>query len=286
MDRSRTCIVGLGEALWDVFPGGEKRLGGAPLNFAARARRLGARAALFSCVGDDAPGHEILARLDALGVNRDGVAVHPNRPTGIVEVIPLPDGQQDYNIIPDVAWDDIPFASAAERIALAADAVCFGSLCQRAAASRESIQRFLESVRPDCRIVFDVNLRKTGPGNDVIRSSMEYAHALKMNADEAPLIGELAGARGDDRAVMKGLADAFRLDLVAVTRGARGCAILTSGGYAEHPGFPASLGNRDTVGAGDAFTAGMALAWLDGESPARIAERANRAAVDHLGDGP
>ena len=52
-------IVGIGEILWDMLPGG-KALGGAPANFAYHAQRLGEEGWAVSAVGDDPLGAEIL----------------------------------------------------------------------------------------------------------------------------------------------------------------------------------------------------------------------------------
>ena len=65
----RPVVVGLGEVLWDLLPGG-KQLGGASANFAYHAQMLGAESWLVSRVGDDPLGREILARLQALSEDR------------------------------------------------------------------------------------------------------------------------------------------------------------------------------------------------------------------------
>ena len=45
-------VVGVGELLWDLLPGG-RQMGGAPANFACHARALGAEAYVVSRVGKD-----------------------------------------------------------------------------------------------------------------------------------------------------------------------------------------------------------------------------------------
>src|SRR5215218_4494539 len=101
---ARPLIVGLGEILWDVLPGG-KQLGGAPANFAYHANALGARGAVVSRVGDDELGREILARLDALGVDRAHVSTDLDHPTGTVDVRLDGAGVPEYVIHEGVAWD-------------------------------------------------------------------------------------------------------------------------------------------------------------------------------------
>ena len=55
-------VVGLGEILWDLFPGG-KLLGGAPANFAYHINVLGNQGLAVSSVGSDELGREILDTL-------------------------------------------------------------------------------------------------------------------------------------------------------------------------------------------------------------------------------
>ncbi len=60
-------LIGIGEILWDEFPG-SRQLGGAPANFAFHASELGARGMVISCIGDDLRGREIETLLDKSGV--------------------------------------------------------------------------------------------------------------------------------------------------------------------------------------------------------------------------
>ena len=78
-------LVGLGELIWDVLPGG-RSLGGAPSNFAHHARLLGNRSVVASRVGDDGPGREALGKLGRAGVVADYVQLDPEHPTGTVAV--------------------------------------------------------------------------------------------------------------------------------------------------------------------------------------------------------
>src|SRR6185369_8375682 len=109
-------VVGIGEVLWDLFPGGRK-MGGAPANFAYHARALGADARVVSRVGNDALGREILAQLNALGLSSESVSVDPAHPTGTVSVELMADGQPRYVIHEGVAWDHL-IADAAAMAAI------------------------------------------------------------------------------------------------------------------------------------------------------------------------
>ncbi|HYE21151.1 MAG TPA: PfkB family carbohydrate kinase, partial [Tepidisphaeraceae bacterium] len=152
---SRPTVVAIGEILWDLLPGG-KQLGGAPANFAFHAGQLGADAVSVSAVGDDADGREILARLHALGLTTDYIAVDPGHPTGTVTVSLDAAGVPSYTIHEGVAWDFVPETPGLLELAARADCVCFGSLAQRSPATRATIRSALAATRPDCVRVFDV----------------------------------------------------------------------------------------------------------------------------------
>ena len=72
------------------------------------------------------------------------------------------------------------------------------------------------------------------------------------------------------------LIQVFDLQLVAITRGARGSVIVTPDDIVEHPGIPAEV--VDTVGAGDAFGAAVTHHFLRGRPVEEISEFANQVA--------
>src|SRR4051794_29791196 len=104
-------IVGLGEALFDVYPDGREVVGGAPLNFAVHAHRLarvvGKSATIVSRAGTDKRGAAIRAFLSEAGMAVDFLEEDPRYPTGQVPVTLDSDGQASYEIVSDVAWDYI-----------------------------------------------------------------------------------------------------------------------------------------------------------------------------------
>jgi len=256
-DNNKWTVVGLGEILWDMLPGG-KVLGGAPANFAYHARVLGARAAVASCVGNDTLGGEILEQLQRLGLGSRYVATSDQHPTGTVDVQLDADGRPTYVIHEDVAWDHIPLSDELLDLAGRADAVCFGSLCQRSPASRRTITSFLEATRPDCLRVFDVNLRQHYYDAETLRQSLEMATVVKLNDEEMPVLAGLlriAPARAETLLNES-------VQLVALTMGPKGSMLSSHGGRSIVPG--ATVEVADTVGAGDAFTAALVIGLLNG----------------------
>lgn len=253
-------IVGIGEILWDMLPSG-KALGGAPANFAYHAGRLGAEGWAVSAVGDDALGHEIMDLVSEKKLHT--LIAVTDKPTGTVQVELDAAGVPSYNIMEDVAWDNIPFTAQMEDLAKRADAVCFGSLVQRMA-SRDSVLRFVKAMRADALKVFDINLRQHYYSKEVIEESLRLSDILKINDEEIRTVSDMFGLGADDAAACRALISSYGLKLVILTKGAAGSEVITPDEV-----IPQSVGHVDvvdTVGAGDAFTAAFTVAYLRGDS--------------------
>jgi fructokinase len=259
MKQGKVRIFGLGEVLWDLLPGG-KQLGGAPANFAYHAHALGAEAWPVTRVGSDALGAEILERLNTLGLPTMCVQTDPGAPTGTVSVEILPGGRHRFTIHENVAWDRIEATEAALALAAKADAVCFGTLGQRCEESRSAIQAIAGAVASDALRIFDVNLRQRFYSRDVIEESLRIANVVKINDEELPVAAEMLGLHGDAVEQLEQLATRYELKLVALTRGSEGSLLYANGRASSIAGTPIAV--VDTIGAGDAFTAAMALGWL------------------------
>lgn len=270
---SRT-VVGLGEVLWDMLPDG-KQLGGAPTNFAYMCGLLGHHAVVASAIGTDALGEELPKRLNELKLDTSSIQVSREHPTGTVNVALDGDGQPKYEIEENVAWDFLVWTPGWQQIAARADVICFGTLAQRSAISRETIQAFLRATPPNAIRIFDVNLRQTFFSADVLAESLRLANVAKLNDTELPVVMSLLGLTSNDETSSAAcLRSAFGLDLVCVTRGDRGSLLVRETEFDEHPGF--SVRVQDLVGAGDAFTAALAHHLLHGSSLRVMDEAANR----------
>src|ERR1700674_2545904 len=140
-------IIGLGELLWDVFPN-RKELGGAPANFAYMTSLLGDKGVVASRVGRDRLGNAAARRLLRLGLKTAYIQVDAKRQTGTVKVQVESDGQPQFEITENVAWDFFEWTPLWQALAEQTDAVCFGSLAQRSSQSRGTIRTFLQTLRP------------------------------------------------------------------------------------------------------------------------------------------
>jgi fructokinase len=266
-------VVGLGEVLWDLFPAGA-RLGGAPANFAYITTLMGDRGIVASRVGQDSRGVEALRRLDELGLDIDYVQTDRDHPTGTVNVDVDGNGQPRFEIAQPVAWDHLQWTPEWQRLAEATDAVCFGSLAQRSPTSRQTIQRFLRAVPSSTLKIFDVNLRQSFYSQEILAASMKLADMVKLNNDELPKIMSLSRLpHKDELSSARRLIEEYELELVSITRGGRGSLLVSSKNSSEHPGFKVQV--ADTVGSGDAFTAGLVHEYLHGASLDLMNEVAN-----------
>lgn len=263
MSEHLPTVIGLGEVLWDVFPD-SKRPGGAPANVAFQAGQLGNRGLVLSAVGDDELGRELLDQLQQTGLDVSLVRRDAAHPTGRVTVDLSDGGHPDYLIHEGVAWDylvaDEEWLDAAGRAA----AVAFGTLAQRNEPSRETIHQVLAACPDECLIVYDVNLRQNWYEAAWMQRSLEAADVVKLNRDEVAVLGNLLQIGADDTlAFADALLSRFdRLKLICVTRAEEGCLLVTQDETADVPGTPIDV--VDAVGAGDAFTAALITARLDG----------------------
>ena len=287
-------ILGVGELLWDLLPEGPQPggvpidgstsrgwLGGAPTNFAVMAGRLGNHAVILSRIGRDDLGRKAVDILDPLPADTSFLEVDPVHETGKVTVV-LENGQPQFTIHQPSAWDFLELSDDWVHMAERADAICFGSLAQRAHESRQTIQTLAAQTSASCIRVFDVNLRAPFFSGEVIQESLELATVMKMNDAEVPQVLGLLGLpehEGKEQDQLRfgaqRLLDEFpTLQMVAITRGARGSLLVARDEWNEHPGYPVKV--ADTIGSGDAFTAAITHYLLRGADLATLNEAGNR----------
>jgi fructokinase len=261
--RKKLNVVGIGELLWDVLPGG-KKLGGAPCNFVYHAQQQGANGLALSAVGDDAHGKEILETLKAKNISLELIQEN-EKPTGTVDIKLDENGIPEYTIHENVAWDFIRFNELIKQSVTNADIVCFGSLAQRNKFSHETIMKILICCRPETLVVFDINLRQNFYSKEIIEYSLRSCNVLKMNEEELPVICNLLGvySSNEDHQVLE-LLRRYDLKLVAYTKGSEGSLLMTPNEKSYIPTPHVIV--KDTIGAGDSFTSAMILGYAKGLS--------------------
>lgn len=265
-------IVGIGEALWDVFPDG-KKIGGAPANFAYHAAQFGVEGIAVSAVGKDDLGDEIVSTFDEAGL--DYRLERVDYPTGTVQVELDEAGIPSYIIKEGAAWDNIPFTDGIKALARNCDAVCFGSLAQRSEVSRRTINEFIDTMPGNSLKIFDINLRQHFYTEEIIRTSLRKANILKINDEEVIKVADMlhCGVSSMED-ICRFLLREFDLKMVILTRGAVGSNVFTEDkmSWIETP----KVDVVSTVGAGDSFTGAFIAAILKGAD----IRTAHRLAVD------
>lgn len=266
---SKTEVLCVGEVLWDALPEG-LFLGGAPFNVACHLRATGTPVAMVSRIGSDRLGDEVLCRAARYGVTTDLIQVDPELATGFVRVDIDPSGNPNYEILAPAAWDAIATDDELLRRAANARAIVFGTLAQRNATSRATIRRLWET---DALIVYDINLRAPFDDRELVGASLRRADVVKLSVEELERVAEWFQLRGDFETTMRALAAEFECDVVCVTRGSEGAALLHDGAFTEHPGYEVEV--KDTVGAGDAFLAVLLAGLLSGATDSALLQHAN-----------
>lgn len=255
-------IVGAGEILWDVYPDGP-RFGGAPANFAGSSAAMASNhdhVFIVSAVGSDQLGNDALKAL--AGYHVQSKAVQQNEfETGNVQVTLDSAGVATYEFATNSAWDNLVWNDQLAALANDCDAVCFGTLGQRSPASRAVLQKFVAATSSSALRVLDINLRDPFWDADCILQSLELANVLKMNEDELPVIADIVNLSGDVEQQLGELAKRYSLTTVTVTKGPEGVTVWHNGEVHHEPATPTEVVN--TVGAGDAFTAGLVRGLLD-----------------------
>lgn len=257
-------IAAFGELLWDLLPTG-KVLGGAPANFIYRINSFGDEGTLLSRVGNDKAGREARIALKRLNVSDENIQTDYSFPTGSVKVKIDEFGNADYNIITDVAYDHMEINAEMIDAFRDADCVCFGTLVQRYGISKNTLRELVHES-PDVVKFLDINLRKKCYTATTVEDSLKMANILKTNDDELMLTKNLLGLKSKH---LKDLAletiEKYNLDILLCTLGQNGAFCLTKDDVFHYdPGYQVSLG--DTVGSGDAFSAGFVHYYMNGHS--------------------
>lgn len=264
-----------GEALFDIIKG-SAHLGGAPLNLAAHLAKLGAKPAVITAVGKDELGKILLARAEEMGVDTSYILVDEHRPTGTVTVELKDEGIPVFSINEGVAWDAIsPDEKKFEALAREEwDVFCFGTLAQRSEENRKTLERLLLEIKAK-NVFYDVNLRTGFYRKEWISFSLEHCTILKMNEEEAATISSMFfGTVHSFRTLCLLLSEKYpEMSVICITKGPEGAAVYHEGIYEEVAVTPVEV--ADTVGAGDAFSAGFLYTYLSGYGVSKAASIAS-----------
>ena len=259
-------VLSFGEILWDIIKG-NAYIGGAPFNLAAHLSRMDIDTAFVSAVGDDILGASALEVMRSYTMDCSMVRTVPGRPTGTVIVELAVDGQPEYTITEEVAWDGIDIDSAGRSMVgiTSWDTLCFGTLAQRTPANRDTLA-VIVSLAGASEIFYDVNLRQHYYAREWIEQSLHWATIVKLNDDEIRMLGNLLYEKTETEAeCARRIMDGYGIRHILVTRGENGAGIYSDEGYADADAPQVTV--IDTVGAGDSFSAAFLAAYGSGCAP-------------------
>ncbi|MFM7005881.1 MAG: carbohydrate kinase family protein [Flavobacteriales bacterium] len=240
-------FICFGEVLWDMLPSG-KVAGGAPMNVAFRLKELQNDVRLFTAIGKDELGTELLEILKGMQLSKD---VHSSEylPTGTVAVELSEAGNASYSIAEGVAWDEIPV----KEMATQSFQLIFGSLALRSEKNQATILKLIDLAT---EVVFDINLRAPFYSWELIDQFIQKAHLIKMNEDEFDWIcDQMHIQEKNAKSRLSHIDQCYPHKIWCITKGANGAAYFEHGIFYEQTGFPTKV--VDTIGAGDAFLAGL-----------------------------
>jgi len=252
-------------ASWLALPGGS------PANVAVGLARLGQPATLLARLADDSFGRLLRDHLSRAGVDLT-LALPSAEPTTLAVVALDPSGVADYAFYVEGAADGgwHPDQLPAELPAAAAAVMASGSLALAVPDFDETVVALLTRERGRRAVVVDPNVRLS-----LIRDRADHLQRLHRWISLADLV-KVSDA--DLHSLEPGVdpitvAQAWRERgpaVVVVTKGAEGAVAVTSTDVIAVPGLAVDV--ADTVGAGDAFSAGLltALAERGQLSPAGL----------------
>lgn len=249
----------LGEVLFDVFPGNVAALGGAPFNVAWHLKGFGLSPLLISRIGEDSHGEEILRNMHAWEMDVSGIQIDSVHPTGAVRV-ELEEGQPNFTILPNQAYDFIDSDAALTVLKSQNCSLLYHGTLLARGASQEALQALRQTI-PSAFV--DLNLRSPWWEIEKVRNLLQGARWVKMNGDELTAMTELSQpspSHPEDLSQSMVETEARVLclesgwELLALTLGAEGAWLLTSGGTYRGKAVAVEA-LVDTVGAGDAFSA-------------------------------
>ncbi len=257
-------VVAFGEILWDILPSGTV-LEGAPFNFVYRVNSLGDHGIMVSRIGSDDPGRQAYEKAVSLGLDTSCLQWDDLHPTGTVNVSFDSGNNPDYVIVPDVAYDSIEPRSLNITASQRADCFCFGTLIQRSEKSRSTLGELLDHADSSLKFL-DINFRRNCYDRDTVLYSLGKADVLKLNEDE---VHELAGILNISCNIIpvfcEEVLSRFSLRYFLVTLKELGAfAVSDSGEKKYSPGYSVNL--VDSLGSGDAFSAGFIHSILRGAS--------------------
>jgi ribokinase len=238
--------------------------GGKGANQAVAAARLGRRVAMVGRVGDDQAGRDLLAALEADGVDTAQVGVLDGVPSGTAFIVVGDDGENQIVVSP----------GANARLA-PADVEAAGAALRAAAVTLLQLEVPLDTVAAAAATAAGTVVLNPAPVRPLADDLLARVDVLVPNRVELAQLAEGPVPETVEDAV--GLAEGLAARAVVVTLGADGALVVEDGRAGHVPAVPVRA--VDTTAAGDAFCGGLADALAGGASLRDAARWAVRVAA-------
>ncbi len=263
-----------GEVLFDIFPDGSEKLGGAPFNVAWHLQALGMNPLLISRVGKDSLGEIIIEKMTEWKMDTSAIQFDVKHDTGTVQVV-LNHDEPSFNITQNCAYD---FINADKIPTLHKNSIIYhGSLVLRNTISNKALDKLL--LQTSASVFVDANLRSPWYESEKILSIIKRAKWLKLNEEELREITKEKNENNVFRSAQQ-LQEKNNLDLVIITRGAKGAFSIDNKGEVFEVYPDKKVHVVDSVGAGDAFSSVCILGLLKGWNLLTTLKRAQQFASE------
>jgi sugar/nucleoside kinase (ribokinase family) len=265
-------IINLGEALIDIIPSSQIRLGeacytphpgGAVANVAVAIARLGGSSRFIGGVSEDRFGRLLVQALVENSVDIRYVHFVKEAPTAIALVTLLDDGQRYFTFFRQGSADSQLHVEDLNWSAWEDAAICHtGGVSLSIEPARSATFAAMDHTRRIGSIVsFDVNIRRSlwdsqASIQETIAKGVKLADILKLSVDEVEFVDDQISAPSNppESGWLITLGESLLEKgprLVIITSGANGALLMTASQRVEIR--PLSVRPVDTTGAGDAF---------------------------------
>ena len=262
-------IICCGEALIDMVPvlsdSGQTSyvplVGGAIFNTAIGLGRLGTEVGMVSGISNDLFGQQLHDALVASKVDTSYL-IRSKSPTTLA-FVSLNDGHASYTFYDEnsagrsVQITDVPDLSDTQRAHESYHALYFGGISLINEPAADAYCTMAQKYADDRVIILDPNIRTSFINNDQtyrqrLQHIIDVADIIKVSDEDLDWL--VGGATAEQQKV--GLLRGQSKAIVIVTKGADGATAYLSSGETVHQDVPKVI-VVDTVGAGDAFNAGL-----------------------------
>ncbi|MFV0431691.1 MAG: PfkB family carbohydrate kinase [Alphaproteobacteria bacterium] len=251
-------VIAIDNLLWDIFEGGTKKAGGAGANFIYNLAQVGADATIISAIGKDSLGNELKAVLNQHNIQH--YLQENEYPTSTVDANVDKSGVPHWTIHENIAWDYILPDDRLLQLSQSADLIYFGTLTQRSETSRKTIQQMILERKLGAKTFVDVNIRQHYYSKEILEFCINNASYLKVSDEEMPVVAKALDLPENPNNFFAAIKD--KVELFIFTKGSDGSSLYRGGEVSHHHGFEVKV--KDTVGAGDSFSAAVCALALKG----------------------